>query len=250
MFLPSFKPPGSDRATLDRAAEDLCREFDLAGGAQGSWGNWSQLHDLRPGHPAFVLRRTGADQRLGLDTQRWDIRGSDGGGGEGGLPTTRLMGVAQPWWLRLAMRPAQRCLIPVTACTVPLPLRDGRDRERGSGWNGRSAWFSLVDEPVFTIAGLWRDTGDARCFAMLGCPADAPLSVQPVVIAPADRARWLDADWDAAAPLLAPVAAERIRIGLPETLLSEAGPALYAQNGHDRPWHPAATLPSGTVSGR
>jgi len=225
--LPPVSPPGSDRAVLDRTAEALGRAFGLDGAAQGSWGNWTHLNELRPGQPAFVLRRTPEGEGLDLDTQRWDING-----GTGCWPTTLILSVSQPWWRRLAERPAQRCLIPVTACTAPLPPRDGRD--------GRSGWFAMVDEPVFTIAGLWRDTGDARCFAMLACPTDGPFPVMPVVIAAGDRATWLDAEWDGAARLLTATRAERIRIGLPEN----ATP-LYAEGDRDRPWPPAggATRP-------
>jgi putative SOS response-associated peptidase YedK len=215
----------SDRAMLDRTAEALAETFDLAGSVQGTWGNWPYLSDLRPGQPAFVLRRT--REGLTLDTQRWDISAGGIGGSARCWPTTRILSVSLPWWRRLAERPAQRCLIPVTACTAPLPPQGGRD--------GRSAWFTLADEPVFTIAGLWRGTSDARCFAMLGCPVEGPLTVQPVVIAPGDRVRWLDAEWDAAASLLAPMDAERICIGLSETPLSDVGAPLYAGGGPNRP---------------
>lgn len=218
---------------LDRTADELCRTFAIAATPPSAWGAWAQLGDLRPGHPAFVLRRTGDGEEggggLALDTQRWDISG-----GQACWPTTQILSVSLPWWRRLAERPAQRCLIPLTACTALLPNRAGM-----AAGAGRSAWFDMVDEPVFTVAGLWRDTGTARGFAMLGCLADAPFSILPVVIAPCDRDRWLDAPWDMAAPLIAPVPAERVRIGLPEPIAS-----FYA-DGHDRPWAPApiATVP-------
>lgn len=231
--LSDARSPGSDRALLDRTAGALAEAFDLAGSAQGSWGNWPRLGELRAGQPAFVLRRT--SEGLSLDTQRWDISG-----GAGCWPTTRILSVSLPWWRRLAERPAQRCLIPVTACTAPLPPKGGRD--------GRSAWFTIPDEPVFTIAGLWRDTGDGRCFAMLGCPAEAVFPILPVVIAASERATWLNADWDIAAPLMAPPAPDRIRIGLPEFSSPFYVGDAPGRPG-DRPWAPVGQAAS-SAAGR
>lgn len=203
---PFSDPP---RAMLDRTAEELCTAFGCAAAHQASWGRWSRLTDLRPGHPGFVLRRTA--QGLGLDTQRWGI-----GGGGGRQPTTRIAGVSLPWWRRLAERPDQRCLIPVSACTAmrSAPLSDGRD--------GRSAWFALVDEPVFTLAGLWRGAGGARGFAMLGAPDDGAFPVMPVIVPAEARERWLGAPWDVAAPLLASTVP-----ATPWIVLSETRTAFY-----------------------
>jgi len=219
------RPNGTDAARLDRTAEALCAAFGCVTIEQASWGRWSRLTDLRPGHPAFVLRAMPQGQGLGLDTQCWDI-----GAGEACWPTTRIVSVSLPWWRRLAERPGQRCLIPVSACTAALPARRGR----GSGGEGRPTWFTLADEPVFTIAGLWRDAGEARGFAMLGCLSDGPFPIMPVIVPAASRDRWLSAPWDSVAPLLTPGVPETLRLGLPEP-----HPAFYA----DRP-------PAATVTGR
>jgi len=190
-------PPSTDRATLDRTASELCRDFSIAHSGQGSWGAWSRLQDLRAGDPAFVVRR--GEGGLILDTQRWDISG-----GEACWPTTQILSLSLPWWRRLAERPAQRCLIPLTAACVAL-----------SPSGGRAAWFTLADTPLFTVAGLWRDHGGARCFAMLGCVSGhAPWSSLPMIVAPEDRARWLDGDWDDLLTLQTAWSPERIRIGL------------------------------------
>lgn len=196
------------------------RHRAIAPSLQSSWGRWSRLSDLRAHHPAFIIRDT--PQGLGLDTQRWDISG-----GEACWPTTRIVSMTLPWWRRLAERLAQRCLIPVTACTATLPSRHGRDGARGE----RPAWFTPPNEPVFTIAGLWRETGDARCFAMVGCLGEGPFSVMPVVIAPEDRETWLHGTWDDVAALQRPCAPEHMRIGLPES-----PPPFYARNDHDQLW--------------
>ncbi len=194
-------PPVTDRAMLDRSADELHAAFGVAWTHQAaSWGAWPRLRDLLPGHPAFVLRQ--GPQGLGLDTQRWDING-----GEACWPTTQIFSLSLPWWRRLAAVPAQRCLIPVTAARGALSSPDGRA--------DRSVWFTLEDQPVFTVAGLWRRNAGAHCFAMLGCPGgEGPWSTLPMIVAPRDRSRWLEGDWADVTALQLPSPALPIRIGL------------------------------------
>ena len=211
---PIFRTMTGDRATLDRTAEALCRDFAIAWSAGASWGTWTQLGDLRAGHPAFVIRHT--PEGTGLDTQRWGM-------GEGQDATTRIPGLALPWWRRLAERPAQRCLIPLTAATLTARARPGRDR--------RATWFALAEEPVFTVAGLWRDSGDARCFAMVECGADhgadALFPTMPMIVAAKDRERWLHGSMQDIAALGRPCPPERLRIGLPRP----AAPIVHPSQG-------------------
>ncbi len=193
---PIRRGPTGDRAMLDRTAEALCADFAIAWTAQASWGTWDQLTDLRAGHPAFVIRHTAEGN--GLDTQRWGI-------GEGREATTRIPGLSLPWWRRLAERPAQRCLIPLTACTLSASGQPGRDR--------RATWFALAEEPVFTVAGLWRESGDARCFALV--EGEDGLSPMPMIVAAADRERWLHGSIEEIATLQRPSPPEMLRIVLP-----------------------------------
>jgi len=218
--LPRATHPVSDRATLDRSADELCAEFAVAWTHRVSWGAWSRLRDLVPGHPAFVLRQ-GA-QGLGLDTQRWDISG-----GEACWPTTRIFSLTLPWWRRLAEVPAQRCLIPVTAARGALSSPDGRE--------DRPVWFTLDGQPVFTVAGLWRRHAGAHGFAMLGCAGgEGPWSTLPMIVAPEDRARWLGGDWADVTALQNPSPVLPIRIGLCE------GPAAsYERCDRDSAWPPS-----------
>lgn len=209
---PILRAMTGDRATLDRTAEALCRDFAIAWSARASWGTWAQLSDLRAGDPAFVIRHT--PEGTGLDTQRWGM-------GEGQDMTTRIPGLGLPWWRRLAERPAQRCLIPLTAATLTASAWPGRDR--------RATWFALADEPVFTVAGLWRDRGDARCFAMvenaLDHGADALFPTMPMIVAAQDRARWLHGSMEDLDALGGPCPLERLRIGLPRPAVPAERPA-------------------------
>ncbi|WP_343528062.1 hypothetical protein [Sphingomonas sp.] len=240
--VPGARPPVTDRATLDRTAEELCDAFGLTGRAQTSWGRWSRLADLYPGHPAFVIR--GTDEGMTLDIQRWDISG-----GEACWPTTQILSLSLPWWHRLAERPGQRCLIPLTAGTAaPASRQEGAwDGGLGGKWDGEGegggwpTWFTLADQPLFTVAGLWRGAGDTRCFAMLICLGDGPLATMPVVIAPQDRERWLNGAWSEVAALQAACAPERLRIGLFDPAVSA-----YAGKGRDG----ARPLSGGPMTGR
>ena len=193
--------PVTDHAMLDCSADELCAMFGIARTFhEGSWGAWPHLRDLLPGHPAFVLRQ--GPQGLGLDTQRWDING-----GETCWPTTQIFSLSLPWWRRLAEVPAQRCLIPMTAARGTLFSRDGRA--------DRSVWFTLDDQPIFTVAGLWRRNAGAHCFATLACAGgEGPWSTLPMIVAPCDRSRWLEGDWTDLTTLQVPSSALPIRIGL------------------------------------
>lgn len=206
------RQPITDLARLDHSPRELCAAFDITWQHQVSWGARSHLQDLLPGHPAFVIRQ--APEGLSLDTQRWDISG-----GETCWPTTRILSLSLPWWRKLAEQPEGRCLIPLTACTATFVGRHGGDM--------RAAWFTLEDQPLFTVAGLWRQIGNARYFAMLGCIGDEPVPIMPVVIAPEHRTSWLQDALENATPLLVPYGLEQIRIGLHEPLMLEV-----AANGH------------------
>lgn len=195
----------ADRAMLERDAEALCTDFAIAWTAQASWGTWGQLADLRAGHPAFVIRHT--PDGTGLDTRRWGM-------GEGREATTRIPGLSRPWWRRLAERPAQRCLIPLTACTMAAPPRERR-----------ATWFALADASVFTVAGLWREDGDARGFAMVECQDDG-LAPMPLIVAAADRERWLHGSIADIAALQRPCP-ETLRLGFPRPA-APVYPASYA----------------------
>jgi putative SOS response-associated peptidase YedK len=95
--------------------------------------------------------------------------------------------LATPFW-RNAFE-TRRCLIPLDAWA------------EAEGEKGRMTrtWLSLPDAPLFAVAGLWRPTaewGDAYAMVMTdtaGCEAETVHSRMPVVLAPADHARWLTA---------------------------------------------------------
>lgn len=93
----------------------------------------------------------------------------------------------------------RRCLIPVTAFA---------EAEGEKGLMTRT-WFTLPDQPVFAVAGIWRDTdewGPAYSMVM----TEACLHVadvhdrMPVILRRQDWADWTDGPPDAAALLCRP----------------------------------------------
>ena len=93
----------------------------------------------------------------------------------------------------------RRCLIPVT---------EFAEAEGPKGSMTRT-WFSLPDQPVFAVAGIWRDTpewGPAYSMVMTeACQHVADVHTRmPVILRPGDWADWLDGAPDDAAILCRP----------------------------------------------
>ena len=93
----------------------------------------------------------------------------------------------------------RRCLIPVSAFA---------EAEGEKGAKTRT-WFTLPDEEVFAVAGLWRDTpewGPAYTMVMTeACQHVAGVHDRmPVILKRADWADWLDGEPDVAGLLCRP----------------------------------------------
>ena len=93
----------------------------------------------------------------------------------------------------------RRCLIPVTAFA---------EAEGEKGAKTRT-WFTLPDQDVFAVAGLWRDTpewGPAYTMVMTeACQHVAGVHDRmPVILKPGDWADWLDGAPDDAGLLCRP----------------------------------------------
>ena len=93
----------------------------------------------------------------------------------------------------------RRCLIPVT---------EFAEAEGEKGAKTRT-WFSLPDQPVFAVAGIWRDTpewGPAYSMVMTeACIHVADVHDRmPVILRPSDWSDWLDGPPDHAGLLCRP----------------------------------------------
>lgn len=93
----------------------------------------------------------------------------------------------------------RRCLIPVSKFA---------EAEGESGAKTRT-WFSLPNEDVFAVAGLWRESPEwGLCYTMVMTEACIHVADvhdrMPVILKRSDWADWLDGAPDAAGPLCRP----------------------------------------------
>jgi putative SOS response-associated peptidase YedK len=112
-----------------------------------------------------------------------------------------------PFWIGNLRNAEFRCLIPATAF-----MEWGVASSRGTDRDGkrRRHWFACEDQPVFALAGVWKDS-EVPSFALLTCEPNAALrhagrDSMPVIL-PADptaRDVWLRGGWDRAGKLLVP----------------------------------------------
>lgn len=97
----------------------------------------------------------------------------------------------------------RRCLIPLTSFA---------EAEGPIGHKTRT-WFSLPDQSIFTVAGIWRDSDEwGPVYSMIVTDANETISFlhdrMPVLISPEDRAVWLRTSLDKAKALCVPYAGE------------------------------------------
>lgn len=117
-----------------------------------------------------------------------------------------------PFWIGNLRNSEFRCLVPATS----LMLWGRTDPVTGKR---RQHWLSCADQPLFALAGVWKDS-EVASFALLTCPANAMLRELGVermpVILPGDPARlhlWLLGGWDRAGALVAPYASGLTQLG-------------------------------------
>lgn len=93
----------------------------------------------------------------------------------------------------------RRCLIPVTAFA---------EAEGPQGAKTRT-WFTLPDQPIFAVAGIWRDTDEwGPAYSMVMTKACIHVVAvhdrMPVILRPRDWRTWLEGQTDAARGLCRP----------------------------------------------
>jgi putative SOS response-associated peptidase YedK len=176
---------------MTRTVDEVARLFGAAGDPPGNAGE-----TVYPGYPGYVV----AEARVRQMTWGFPLALK----GKNGQPlkpkpvnnarTDKLDG---GFW-----RPsfhARRCLIPVTAFC---------EAEGEKGAKTRT-WFSLPDEELFAVAGIWRDTAEwGAAYSMV--MTEACEHVQgvhdrmPAILPRSDWADWLDGPPDAAGLLCRP----------------------------------------------
>lgn len=116
----------------------------------------------------------------------WDVLG-----GQAKWPMTNVRNLALPQWRRLAERPDNRCLVPLTEFREWTP--DLHDVGGGKPLKGEM-WFAVTDQPIFAVAGFWQPTAKGKGFPRVTCdPNELVAPVHPKAMITILR----EADWDA-----------------------------------------------------
>ena len=117
--------------------------------------------------------------------------------------------IASPFWIGNLKNSEFRCLVPATA------FMEWGKVEPATG-KRRAHWLCCTDQPLFAIAGVWKDS-EVPSFALLTCEPNAVLREigcfsMPVIL-PAGEARhtWLRGEWSRAETLLAPYSSSLMR---------------------------------------
>ncbi len=149
--------------------------------------------EVFPKRPGWVVREDGGARRL--EAMAWGFPPPP----QGRAPVTNVRNLASPFWRSALARPEARCLVPVTDFCE---------------WGGEAGskvarWFSVPTQPIFSFAGIWRQTPAGPVYAFLTCEPNALVApihpkAMPVILHPEDEARWLQGGMADALALAAP----------------------------------------------
>ena len=175
---------------MTKAPDEVARLFSARISQIGNAGA-----EVYPGYPGLVL----AAGELRSMTWGFPLKLKDAQPGSKPKPVnnTRADKLDSFMW-RYSFQ-ERRCLIPVTEFAEA-------EGEKGSKTR---TWFSLPDQPVFAVAGIWRDTpewGPAYSMVMTeACIHVADVHDRmPVILRPSDWGDWLNGPPDAAGLLCRP----------------------------------------------
>ena len=191
---------------LDADAAQIARTF----GARQGDDPWAGGH-VSPGAFAPIVTsgrefvagpRPQGELPRRLVPRLWGVPPPPSAGDTGrAVPTVR--NPDSPFWIGNLRNSEFRCLVPATAFM---------EWGKGVDAQGRRLrlWFTCADQPLFAMAGVWKDS-EVASFALLTCEANAAMRLAGVermpVVLPADaRAQdlWLNGEWKRASSLLAP----------------------------------------------
>jgi putative SOS response-associated peptidase YedK len=169
--------------------------------------------ELFPKKLGWVVRH--AESQLKLDVMEWGVPFNVKNPKTGKVttkPVTNVRNLASGFWRNMLGNPANRCLVPVTEFAEP-------EGEVGSKvWR----WFSLPSAPIFSFAGVWRQTEVGPAFAFLTCGYDGDPSTHivgkvhpkacPVILHRDDEEHWLNGDVDQVCSLASPFPSQLMKI--------------------------------------
>ncbi|MBW6523411.1 SOS response-associated peptidase family protein [Sphingomonas sp. RHCKR47] len=197
-----------NRARLSYEPETILTHFGANWLAEKPRDNRFDPCELRPKSRAYVIREQSG--KRGLDVMEWDVLG---GGAK--WPMTNVRQLHLPQWRRLAEKPENRCLVPLSEFCEWTPdkhdLGDGKPAIKGE------MWFQVTDQPLFAVAGFWQRTAEGAGFTMVTCdPNELVAPIHPkamiTILAPDDHDRWLSGSYDDVVSLQRPYPAEQMTV--------------------------------------
>jgi putative SOS response-associated peptidase YedK len=178
---------------LDATSQQIASAFDAHQGPDPWQGG-----GLAPGEFAPVIVRSQKTGQRVIRPMVWGFPAPGGIAPDGQVnwvPTVR--NVESPFWIGNLRHVELRCLVPMTSFI----LRAQSER----------AEFAMLDQRVFSMAGIWRDLTDMPVFAIM--TADAAEETKalgaksvPVILDAVRQQIWLTAGWKEASLLIAPYA--------------------------------------------
>ena len=194
-----------NRARFSGEPETIIERFGAEWLLEKPMDNRFNPVELVPRGRSYVIRRDG--KANGLDVMSWDLLGNGAA-----YPITNVRDLKR-WRSRLE-KPEGRCLIPLTEfCEwTPESFKVGEGRPiKGE------MWFSVSDQAVFAVAGVWQQLGAKRWFAMLTCdPNELVAPIHPkamiTILRPDDHERWLTGSYDDVLALQRPYSADQMTV--------------------------------------
>jgi putative SOS response-associated peptidase YedK len=177
----------------------MCNRARMLGEPETHWESAAKIFSERPRDNRFDPRELRPKSRNYVvreqDGERaWDVMSWDVLGGKAPWPMTNVRNLALPQWRKLAEKPENRCLVPLTEFCEFTPdkhdLGDGKPPLKGE------MWFSVIDQPMFAVAGFWQHTAEGNGFTMVTCDPNtlvAPIHPKAMItiLDPADIDTWL-----------------------------------------------------------
>ncbi len=149
--------------------------------------------EVYPGTPGMVVREADGQRILQSMTWGFPLRLKGMKPESKPKPVNNIADLNKPMWKGLAAKPQWRCLIPLT----------GFAEAEGEKGSKTRTWFSVMDQPIFAWAGLWRDSAEWGA-VYSGVMTDCNEAIRPVhdrmpVLLHADEYdRWLHGSFDEA----------------------------------------------------
>jgi len=196
---------------LDAPAAGIADHFGAAAGgdpwAGGTIGPMQFAPVLTAGRE-FIAGPRAAGQPLRMIPRQWGVPPPPAAG-ETGRGVLSVRNPDSPFWIGNLRNSEFRCLVPATAVME----WGGTDPTTGKR---RQHWFAPSDQPLFALAGVWKDS-EVPSFALLTCEPNAAWrhagrEAMPVILPgdPAVWGKWLRGEWKQAAALLQPYSSSLI----------------------------------------